>query len=152
MEKKKREIWPIGIVLAMATFMGGIVFAVSIMMRNEVSLVSDDYYAKEIAFESHIAKERRLAADGRKPHLVYVAAAKTLELTIPASAQAAAAQGEVTFFRPSDPSKDFKVALTLDAEGRMQVDLSKALTGLWQVQVDWKEGEQTYYYEERLSI
>jgi nitrogen fixation protein FixH len=151
MEKKKRELWPIGIIVVMATFIGGISFAVSVMLRNEVSLVSDDYYAKEIAFEQHIAKERRLAAGGRKPQLAYVAAAKTLELHIPTGSPAGAV-GELTFFRPSDPSKDFKVALALDSSGRMQVDLHKALSGLWQVQVDWKEGEDAFYYEERITL
>ena len=152
MKKKKLEIWPIGIIVVMATFIGGIIFAVSIMLRNEVSLVSEDYYAKEIGYEAHIAKERRLVADGRQPALVYVAAAKTLELHIPAAQEARIAEGEVTFFRPSDPKKDFMVTLALDSSGRMQVDLSKANSGLWQVQVDWKEGQDAYYYEQRLTI
>jgi nitrogen fixation protein FixH len=152
MEKKKREIWPIGIAAAMATFIGGIVLAVSIMVKSDVALVSEDYYAQEIGYEAHINKERRMVADGRKPNLVYAAAAKTLELTIPANDSTRLTEGRVTFFRPSDPTKDFKVTLALDATGRMQVDLSKVMSGLWQVQVDWQEGADAYYYEERITL
>lgn len=46
--------WGKGIAIALIAFVGFIVYLATILMSHKVDLVSDDYYQKEIAFESEI--------------------------------------------------------------------------------------------------
>jgi len=149
---KKRELWPIGIVLTMATFIAGIVVAVVIMFRNDVPLTSKDYYAKEIAYQGEIDKATRGLADDQRPLLRQLDDSGKLEIEFPARKLASSFQGKVVFFRPSDPKLDFEVALTPDAEGRQWIDLHQKSKGLWMVQIEWRQDETPYYFEQQLLI
>lgn len=152
MAKKKIEIWPLAIIIAMGLFMGSIVLAVTVMVNNDVPLVSDDYYAQEIAFQDRIDKEARMSEDGRKPAFKYLPASDAVELSLPQDSTAALRTGTLTFFRPSNPGKDFFVDLALDTAGKQWVDLRNADAGLWVMQLDWKEGDRSYYYEEKIEL
>jgi hypothetical protein len=149
-EKRHREWWPIGIVIAMLTFMGGVVFAVSIMMRNDVPLTSADYYAQEIAYQSEIDKAQRGLAAAEKPVVRILEAAETLEIVFPGRKKATQFVGKATLFRPSNPSEDFAVTLNPDADGRIAIDLHTRAKGLWTLQLEWSQDNTPYYYEQAL--
>jgi hypothetical protein len=149
-EKKKIEWWPIGIIAAMLTFMGSVLFAVSVMVGNEVSLTSEDYYAKEIAYQAEIDKSSRALAADRKPILRQVAEVDALEISFPGRKQASTFAGKATFFRPSDPKQDFKVDLNPDAAGLQAISLSGRSAGLWLVQLEWSEDSLSYYHEQQI--
>lgn len=148
MKKQKWQSWPVGIVVAMATFIGGIVIGVSIMLRNTVPLVADDYYAQEIAYQAHLDKEKRMLATDKKPELDYQKDKARLALKFPHQPT----QGKLTFFRPSDPQQDFKIGLETDENGNQLVDLRHAASGLWIVQIDWSLGGEGYYYEQKITF
>lgn len=150
-EKKKIEWWPIGIVLAMLTFMGGVLFAVGIMMKNDVALTSDDYYAKEIAYQSEIDKSSRALAEDRKPLVQMSSAVEALEITFPGRRNASVFTGKATFFRPSDAHKDFKVDLNPDSTGLQRFALNGRDAGLWLVQLEWEEDNTPYYHEQQFT-
>jgi hypothetical protein len=152
MAKKKWEIWPLGILIAMLTFMGSIVLAVTIMFNNEVPLVSDDYYKQEIAYQSRIDKETRVADHARQPSMSYLKATDAMEITLPNFQPSARTEGKLTFFRPSNPSKDFILDFVPTDSGTQYIDLSKVDAGLWVVQLDWTEDGESYYYEQKLTL
>jgi hypothetical protein len=149
-EKKKIEWWPIGIGIAMATFIGGILFAVSIMVRNDVPLTSDDYYAKEIAYQDEIDKSARAMSPASQPVVKTLPASEAVEVKFPSHKQGNAFQGTATFFRPSDPQKDFTVDLQPDSTGQQWLSLRGRDAGLWVMQLSWSEGEVPYYYEQQI--
>jgi hypothetical protein len=152
MSKKKIEWWPIGIVAAFAIFIGGILFAVTIMVRNDVPLTSDDYYAKEIAYQEQLDKSNRGLSPAQKPVINQLAASEALEITFPSYKQSTGFEGKLTFFRPSDPSKDFTVDLRTDESGMQWVSMRDRVKGLWLVQIEWKEGGTDYYYEQQILM
>ena len=152
MAKKKWEIWPVGIVLSMATFMVGIIVAVFIMLKNDVPLVSDDYYAQEIAFQERIDKENRATEAGQTPIIKFLPATDAMEIRIPGFQPTALNAGKITFFRPSNPKKDFSMDLRPEANGTQWVDLRKVDAGLWVVQLDWSVDGKSFYYEENLGL
>ena len=152
MEKKKREFWPVGIVLAMLTFMGGIVFAVTIMMRQPVPLTSDDYYAKEIAFQSQIDQANRGIAPTEKPVIRILRASEAVEISFPSGGSAADFQGKLTFYRPSDPSKDFSQDLKIDQDGKHWMQVKGKEKGLWMIKLEWSKAATAYYYEEQIML
>jgi hypothetical protein len=152
MAAKKREWWPIGIVAAFAVFIGGIGFAVGIMMRNDVPLTSADYYAQEIAYQSQIDKSSRGLAPAHKPALKVLPATQALEIQFPGDLPAMPITGKVVFFRPSDPGKDFSATLLPDSNGVQWVALQGKARGLWVVQLEWRADGVAYYYEEQILI
>jgi hypothetical protein len=152
MEKKKRELWPIGIVLAMGTFIVGIVVAVTIMFKNDVPLTSKDYYAKEIAYQGEIDKSSRGLAPSQKPEIRNLTATGSLEIIFPGKKQSTEFSGKVVFFRPADPKMDFEVGLSPDTTGSQWIDLRQKAKGLWMVQIDWNEDGTPYYFEQQLLI
>lgn len=154
MSTKKMEIWPIGIITAFAVFIGGIMIAVTIMVRNDVALTSDDYYAQEVAYQSQIDRSSRALTPDIKPNIKHLAATSAIEIVFPGQKAGSATpfSGKATFFRPSDPKKDFTMDLKLDTNGMQWVPMQDRSKGLWVVQIDWKEGGVDYYYEEQIMI
>jgi nitrogen fixation protein FixH len=152
MEKKKREWWPIGILLSFAVFIGGILIAVSIMMRNDVPLTSDDYYAREIAYQEEIDKSSRALTPARKPELRPLPATEAIEITFPGKKAANQFSGKAVFFRPSDPSHDFSIALAPDSLGLQWINMHDHPKGLWILQIEWMEDETPYYYEQQILM
>jgi hypothetical protein len=50
--------WGKGIIVALSLFVGFILFLVITLMRQDVDLVSEDYYKQEIDYEARIQKEQ----------------------------------------------------------------------------------------------
>lgn len=152
MEKKKREIWPIGIAMAMIGFIAGIVVAVSIMMRADVSLTSEDYYAKEIAYQSQLDQSKRGLSAQDKPEIKMLRATQAMEITFPGKKEASSFEGKVTFYRPSNPSSDFSTTLETDENGLFWMSLQGKEKGLWIVKLEWKKDETPFYFEQQLML
>ena len=151
-KKKKREIWPIGIVFAMLTFMGGVIFAVTIMMRQPVPMTAEDYYAKEMVFQDQIDQASRALAPEEKPDIKLLRATEAIEITFPGKETASLFEGKLTFFRPSDPTKDFTKPLDLDENGLHWMSLRGQEKGLWMLKLEWNKDEVPYYYEQQIML
>ena len=46
--------WGTGIVIAMIVMVSGMIFLVSIALRQDYDLVEDDYYQKSVDYQRHI--------------------------------------------------------------------------------------------------
>ena len=91
------------------SFVGLILTLVFMCFRQNVELVSKDYYVREIKFQDKINainNEKNLA--GRISHSVN---GKEIALTIDSTLVSENFEGTVNFFRPSDSSKDFQVKM-----------------------------------------
>lgn len=136
----------------MLTFMGGVVFAVTIMMRQPVPMTAEDYYAKEMVFQDQIDQASRGLSPAEKPVLRMLRATEAIEITFPGKASASKFEGKLTFFRPSDPSKDFSQPLDLDETGLHWMSIKGQQKGLWMLKIEWSKDEIPYYYEESLML
>ena len=66
MGERSRNRWPLGIVLVIATFLVVMFSVVGYLMTQDVNLVTDKYYEKELAYETRIKaieRTRGLGAD-----------------------------------------------------------------------------------------
>lgn len=150
-KKKKIEPWPLALLGALACFMAGIVFAVTVMVRQDVPLVAEDYYAQELAFQDRIDRETLLAERGGAPEL-QLAGRSGARLNFPRKGVVNPGEGKITFFRPSNSEMDFQVPVNPDAEGLQEIGLDGVAPGLWMVQVEWEEGKDRFYYETELLL
>ena len=150
--KSKREIWPLAIVGVLAVFIVGILYAVSVMVSQDVPMVAEDYYAQELAYQGQIDKEQRLIDDSRRPEIKVLPATRAVEVRYPGVDENQLVKGQIQFQRPADDEKDFALAVEPEADGTQWISLRSAEKGLWLVQIDFEVNGVSYYHEESITL
>ncbi|RIW12030.1 nitrogen fixation protein FixH [Algoriphagus lacus] len=139
--------WGKGILLVIITFVGFILTLVVISVRqDDIHLVTENYYEKEIKYQDQIEREKSAAALDREV-LVFDAQAKVMVLDLPVGAK-----GNLQLFRPSDARLDQELALDITNEGKTTVPLEKLKSGYWRVQLTWTENGVEFYEEKKISL
>jgi nitrogen fixation protein FixH len=121
-------------------------------MRTTVDLVSPDYYQQELAYGQRMQSVARTAALPAPVELTHDAAAREVQLQLPASLAGQAVQGQLHFFRPSDKELDFALPLQLSADLQQHLSTAAMRPGYWRVRLDFTAGEQAYFVEKELTI
>lgn len=144
--------WGKGIILAFVVFFGVIFTMAYISMQQDISLVADNYYEQELAYEDQI--ERIKNTDGllEKPSVSVDKAQWQASLTFPASLKSSVYEGSIQFFRPSNAAFDKTYDIRLDQEGLQSFDVSGFQRGLWKVKISWKSKNREYYKEATLIL
>lgn len=149
--KKRIEWWPIAIIAAFILFGGSVIAAVVKSFGEDVSLVSSDYYAKEIAYQDQInteiltkqlKKEVKSEVDPSGEKMVFQFPIDTLDPK--------PVKGEILFFRPSSAGEDWSTEVKPDGNGRQEVSLAGKMKGMWRVQTRWSEGSLEFYTESQI--
>ncbi|ARS34987.1 FixH family protein [Pontibacter actiniarum] len=150
-EHKTTTLWPYGIIAAIVLFAGYIIFFVTKAMRQDVDLVSKNYYEQEIAYQDHINTVGRTVAVGEVA-ITYKAEDQHILLQLPEGFQGQAVRGAVSFFRPSDEGLDFEVPLQLGRDQSQLLETDTLQQGLWKVRVNFSAGNEVYFAEKAISI
>ena len=111
-------------------------------MNQKYDLVADDYYDKELKFQGQIDKQTLVNKEGKQ--VVWKQEANSLHLVFPTTESVT---GEIKFFRPSDATKDFSIAVMPDSTGNQLIDLDKSIKGKYLLQIDWNENGNAYFQE-----
>lgn len=141
----KRNLWPYAIILVFVLFATYIISFVVRSMQSDIELVSEDYYAQEIAYQSEIDKLERTNTLGNGFNLSYLNSSKSINLTFPDTLKLKT--GRIHFYRPSDSKLDFE--LKLGDQSKQTVDVRDITKGLWQVKLDFSSDANIDYYFER---
>ncbi len=139
--------WGFGILIAIILFMGILLSIVLYMMNQDVDLVTDKYYDKEVKYQQQIDTEKRTNALDENIQVNILN--NTLVVTFPDSSNV---DGELYFYRPSDFKKDFKVPIKIDHKREQVVNISKVEKGYWKLKVSWKMNNDEYYSEKSIYI
>jgi len=142
--------WGTGIAIFYTSFVVVMVLFVIKAKHMEHSLVVENYYEKDLDYQTHlnkVANSKALAVDlaitqNRKQDLV--------KFQFPTGLRHLS--GTILFFRPSDISKDFEVSVETDEENALVVKTDVLLPGLWRIKVNWAAGGQAFYKEEKITI
>lgn len=138
------------ITVAFVLFATLIISLVVVCVRQDVSLVSADYYQQEIKYQSRIDDMSNAKAALIKLEVIRVTGDSHLEVWF--GEQSSVVTGEVIMFRPSDASLDKTFALKLDKNGRFRMDTSPLKRGLWKMKISWQQGGQSYFEEKTIVI
>lgn len=139
--------WGKSIILVFVVFAGFIGSMVYRMNRQQVDLVSDNYYQDEITYQQHID---RVTNARHRPSLTmtYQADRQQVVFALPGALQ----KGEITFYRPADRQQDFRVRIPGAPATRQVVRTGALAKGYWRVQFTWSDGQREYYDEEQLFL
>lgn len=142
--------WGFKIGILYASFVLLILTMVSLTMRENVDLVTKDYYAQELAYQDKINTVSRTMALGEA--LTWEVKQGVLTLKFPSQFANEQIQGNIYFFRPSDASLDVTVDLPSNRDSITSVATTSLKKGVYKMQINWAVGKEKYYNEGIIHI
>ncbi|AHM62423.1 nitrogen fixation protein FixH [Flammeovirgaceae bacterium 311] len=140
--------WGHGIIVFFCCFISFMGYLAYRSSKENIDLVTEDYYKQELGYGSQMDKMRNAQALA-KPVQVMVEG-RAVAVAFPALE--GVVSGEIQMFRPSDAQFDRTVAITPDASGKQQLDVTDLPAGLYRLKIDWKAGDKSFYTEEAINL
>lgn len=131
--------WGRSIVLVFIGFTVFIGVLVTVCVKQNISLVSKDYYAEELNYQKEIDELKNYASMGEKP--ILTVRNKQIEISgIP--------RGELKLVRPSDARFDAK----FNIDANKSFNLSEYPSGKYNVTVRWQADGKNYQMRESITL
>lgn len=137
--------WGYKIIAAYICFAGFLAFIASKAMRQNIDLVSKDYYQQEIEYQDQIGRIHNAESADASMKFDYLSNEKAAKITFPESHFTSA---KLVFYRADDAKKDFTINLkAIDKSNSFDIPLSKLSKGLWKAKILWTDGKKEFYKE-----
>jgi hypothetical protein len=141
--------WGVKITAVYIVFVMGIMYLVIQSSRQTVDLVTPDYYAEEIKYQERINQIRR--AEALSSPIQHILNGQSLQIRFPSEFEGREISGTLLLYYPADSKKDLTVPIRTQANS-MTLSIPDKSSGMHILQVYWKSGTETYYFEEPLFI
>jgi hypothetical protein len=142
--------WGTGIVLALIVMIGGMIFLVSIALRQDYDLVESDYYQKSVDYQKHIDEVKNTEALPEKVR--FEQTTDSLKLTFPSLSLVDDYSGEIHFYSPVEEKRDETVKLKLNNQFIQAIDLKNLKSGRYTVKLNWTANKKSYYQEQEITV
>jgi hypothetical protein len=142
--------WGTGIVLALIVMIGGMIFLVSIALRQDYDLVESDYYQKSVDYQKHIDEVKNTEALPEKVR--FEQTTDSLKLTFPSLSLVDDYSGEIHFYSPVEEKRDETVKLKLNNQFIQAIDLKNLKSGRYTVKLNWTANNKSYYQEQEITV
>ena len=136
--------WGKKITLVYIGFVALILTLVVVSMRQKVDLVSADYYAKELNYQSDINKMAN--AKALKTPLKCSLVNNTIEIIFPEEQAEKSIDAKAFVYKPSDNKSDKEIKFTTQ-DGRYVISTDGFVKGMYKIKVDWKVENIEYQTE-----
>lgn len=143
--------WGKGIVVGMISFMAFILYMVITMSTDKKyshDLVTEEYYAKEMKYQTEIDAE--INANLLDGNITGQGTPEGWLLTFPPSIDASAVKGTIYLYRPSNELLDFEAPLAI-TDGKQLIPDHKLIAGRWNVTITWSNDSQEYMYKKSIN-
>jgi len=141
--------WGKWIIVSFVLFAGFIGTLVGVCIRQDVNLVSKDYYKDELQYESQIQRIKNVSLLQSKPVItvldkgvIQIAFARFNEIE----------KGELKLFRPSDPTNDRKYNVTTTSSLTQEFPTDNLNPGMYRAKMQWTMNGKEFYLEEVIFI
>jgi hypothetical protein len=146
---KSKFSWGTGIVIGIIIFITLSVTMTVIFMTQDVSLVSDNYYAKSLTYQDEIDKQSRTKSLDEQVKVNFNG--EIVSISFPSAYLIKTISGEIFFYRPSNSNLDFTIPLQL-VEGNQVIPVNRLEKGFWRLKLNWTMDENMYYNERAITI
>lgn len=143
--------WGTGIVLAFLGFIGFIMYFIIIMVTNDRydhDLVSDNYYADELQYQSDINKLNN--ANSLEQNISYEKTSDGLLIKFPENIDYNHITGYMFLYRPSNKQLDFDTEISLSKPYLLIPD-NRLVDGRWNIKIDWQYKGKSYLFKESID-
>ena len=141
--------WGKWIIVSFVLFAGFIGTLVTVCIRQDVNLVSKDYYNEELQYETQLQRIKNVSHLQSKPVI------KVLEkgfIQIAFDRFGEIEKGELKLFRPSDPTNDRSYMLTTTSSLTQEFPTNNLNRGMYRAKMQWKMNGKEFYFEEVIFI
>ncbi len=142
--------WGSGIAIFYIFFMVIMISMVIRATQNKVELVQQDYYDKDLNYETFRESKQNTASLKENISIKFHHRDAEIQIVFPQSIKSV--QGAVTLYRPSNTLLDKKLSIDLDEDNTMVIPTHRLARGLWRVQLNWNSGDKSYYQEEIITL
>lgn len=142
--------WGKGIVLGMLAFMGFILYMVitmSVDKNYSHDLVTEEYYAKEMVYQTEIDAEKNLNGLNEK-----ISGQKTEDgwlLKFPTELTNENSTGKIALYRPSNQKLDFEIPMEL-TNSQVMIPKKNLIDGRWNITIDFQYEGKNYLYKKEI--
>ncbi len=140
--------WGKGIVVSFVLFAIFIGTLVTVCVRQDVNLVSKNYYSEELAYQLQIDRLNNTTKLESKPTIKVVGRAIEVQF----NQFNVLDKGEINLFRPSDVSLDKRFKLINSDGTTQQFDVSSLQGGMYRVKMNWSMNGKEYYMEDMITL
>lgn len=147
---KMKFNWGTGILFVIIFFLLAVIAFFIYISNLDINLVEDNYYEKELAYQQRIDKLNNTSSLPGKIEVLQEPG--VIIIQFPHLDSALIPSGYLTFYRPSDPKKDFTVPLQLNDSCRQVLNISRIDKGKWMIKLDWNMNGKEYYFEEDIIV
>ena len=139
--------WGHGITIFYLIFVSAVVTVLIASFSVDHSLVADDYYAQDLAYQQQYDKTKNVLDNKAQNIGVNVLTEEKMVeimITTPHSVK-----GTIHFYRPSDQSQDFTIDL---AGSKTALSTETLAKGKWILKIEWREDSKSFYHEHQIYI
>jgi hypothetical protein len=140
--------WGKSIVLAFILFTIFIGTLVVVCMRQDISLVSKNYYQEELQFQQHINKLTNTEHLSSKPNIQVIPNA--LKISYPNFENITNAS--LTLFCPANAAHDKQFTFEKNEKDTYIISADNISTGMYKARFYWIENDKEYFIEEIIHI
>jgi hypothetical protein len=137
------------IVILYISFVALIVTLVTLCYKQDVELVSDDYYAQEIRFQEKINASNN--ANRSESTIGHVVTDNEIVFTADSALLSKDFKGTITLFRPSDSKLDLTYTMNF-VNSEQVISKSVLVKGVYKLQLAWMSDHIPYFKEEVIFI
>lgn len=143
--------WGTGIVIGIISFMSFILYFVIKMSTDNKfhhDLVTEEYYAKEMAYQTEIDAETNTfnlkeEIQGKRTNEGWL-------LSFPKELNPTKIQGKVFLYRPSNQKLDFSLPITMSGNNLL-IPEKFLVDGRWNITIDWNYENTNYLYKKAIT-
>ena len=149
-EVKTKLNWGTGILIGIIVFVVISISMTVIFMTQDVDLVADKYYENSLQYQVEIDKQSRTKSLDEQVKINFNG--EIINILFPSAYLDKNISGEIYFYRPSNPSLDFKLLLQMSAEGNQIIPVERLEKGFWRLKLNWTMDGNGYYNERALIL
>ena len=139
--------WGHKITLAILLFVAFIGYMVVRAFQENIDLVSDDYYAREISFEDKMRQQANFNVLEDPPTVLNTG--EEIIITFPGTSHV---DGIIHFYHPSRELFDKYYELSIAEDRSFVVNRNDLVAGLYRVNMTWRSDDKEYFQQESLFI
>ena len=147
---KKKINWGTGILIRIIIFIVISITMTVIFMNQDVNLVTAKYYENSLKYQDEIDKQSRTNALDEEVKINFNG--QELSIFFPKDYKEENINGEIYFYRPSNPKLDFKLPLLLSEAGIQIIPTQRLEKGFWRLKLNWMMGGNGYYNEKAITV
>jgi len=144
--------WGGGIVIAIALFMGFILYfviKVQVNPKYDNDLVVEEYYKHDAVFGQEMERVQNANDLDQKP--VVKQTAEGITIVFPAAFMPNKIKGKVSLYRPSNKKLDFEIPISL-SNPSLLIPKSNLVGGRWDINMEWQYDGKQYLTKDTFYI